>query len=217
VVGAKVLLAGVLLALVCAASAAADDPTVRITKADQARAEAALLTLKDFGVGWTGGPKTPAKLHAPKCPGFDPKESDLTVTGHAEAQFVFPRQVQFDQDVQVLESADAVSTDFRRVIGPKLAACLAYQLKAGKEVVSARVTKLPFPKLGDARAAYRGTVVLRIGGRNVKVVKDYMFIGTGRLEYSLAVEAGAGAAREVMSFEQSVAQALVKKAGANVA
>ena len=46
--GAKSLLAGVVLALAFAAAAAADDPTVRIVRADQLKAEAALLKLKDL-------------------------------------------------------------------------------------------------------------------------------------------------------------------------
>ena len=49
-VDAKSLLAGVVLALVGAAAAAADNPTVRISHADQLKAEAALLALKDFGL-----------------------------------------------------------------------------------------------------------------------------------------------------------------------
>ena len=47
-VDAKSLLAGVVLALVGAVAAAADNPTVRISHADQLKAEAALLALKDF-------------------------------------------------------------------------------------------------------------------------------------------------------------------------
>jgi hypothetical protein len=220
VVGAKVLLAGMLLALVGAASAAADDPTVRISHADQMKAEAALLQLSDFGVGWTGGRRTPSKLTAPKCPGFDPKESDLTVTGHAEARFAYARgSVVFDQDNQVLESEKAVATDFARVIRPKLKDCLAYELKqSGKgQVVSVVVRELPFPKVGTSSAAYRGTMVVRVGGRKVTFVSDFIFIGQGRLEYSLNIVAPAVLGGELVSFEQSIAQKLVKKAGANVA
>jgi hypothetical protein len=220
VVGAKVLLAGMLLALVGAASAAADDPTVRISHADQMKAEAALLQLSDFGVGWTGGRRTPSKLTAPQCPGFDPKESDLTVTGHAEARFAYARgSVVFDQDNQVLESEKAVATDFARVIRPKLKDCLAYELKqSGKgQVVSVVVRELPFPKVGTSSAAYRGTMVVRVGGRKVTFVSDFIFIGQGRLEYSLNIVAPAVLGGELVSFEQSIAQKLVKKAGANVA
>jgi hypothetical protein len=221
VVGAKSLLAGIVLALAFAAAAAADDPTVRITRAGQLKAEAALLKLKDFGVGWTGGKRTPSKLTAPKCPGFDPKESDLTVTGHAEARFTYARgSVVFDQDNQVLESEKAVKTDFARVIQPKLKDCLAYELKqAGKgQIISVVVRELPFPRLGTESAAYRGTMVLRAGGgRKVTFVSDFIFIGQGRYEYSLNVVAPAVLGGELASFEQSIAQKLVRKAGANVA
>ena len=218
-VAAKSLIAGALVALVGAAAAAADAPTVHINRADQAKAEAALLSLKDFGVGWTGGKRTPSKLAAPKCPGFDPKESDLTVTGHAEARFTYARgSVVFDQDNQVLKSADAVATDFARVIRPKLTGCLAYELKSSdKSVVSASVRKLQFPQLGDTTAAYRATVVVRVGGRKVTFVRDYVFIGIGRLEYSLAVDAPAVLGRQLLAFEQAMAQNLVKRSGANVA
>ena len=220
-VGAKSLLAGVVLALAFAAAAAADDPTVRITRADQLKAEAALLKLKDFGVGWTGGKRTPSKLTAPKCPGFDPKESDLTVTGHAEARFTYARgSVVFDQDNQVLESERAVRTDFARVIQPKLKDCLAYELKqSGKgQIISVVVRELSFPRLGTETAAYRGTMVLRAGGgRKVTFVSDFIFIGQGRYEYSLNVVAPAVLGGELASFEQSIAQKLIRKAGANVA
>jgi hypothetical protein len=220
VVGAKAFVAGVLLALVGAAGAAADNPTVRISHADQLKAESALLRLTDFGVGWTGGQRTPSKLTAPQCPGFDPKESDLTVTGHAEARFAYAKgSVVFDQDNQVLESEKAVATDFARVIRPKLKDCLAYELKqSGKgHVVSVSVRELPFPKIGTSSAAYRGTMVVRAGGRKVTFVSDFIFIGQGRLEYSLNIVAPGVLGHELLSFEQSIARMLVKKAGANVA
>jgi len=209
-----------LAALVGAAAAAADDPTVRITRADQAKATAALLALSDFGVGWSGGSHKPSKLTAPHCPGFDPKESDLTVTGHAEARFSYPKQfIQLSQDNQVLESEKAVRTDFARVIGPKLKDCLAYQLKKSGmgRVLSVDVRELSFPKMGTVSAAYRGTMVLRIGGHNVRFVSDFVFIGVGRLEYSLNVVAPAVLGGELVSFEQSLAQKLVAKAGPSVA
>jgi hypothetical protein len=220
VVGAKSLLGAFVLALVAAAAAAADDPTVRIVHADQVKAESALLSLKDFGVGWSGGKKTPSKLTAPSCPGFNPKESDLTVTGHAEARFTYSRgSVVFDQDNQVLESEKAVTTDFSRVIQPKLKDCLAYELKAsGKgQVVSVSVRELDFPRMGTRSAAYRGTMVIRVGQRKVTFVSDFIFIGQGRLEFSLNVVAPAVLAGELVSFEQSIAQKLVARAGANVA
>jgi hypothetical protein len=221
VVAAKALLAGTVLALACAASALADNPTVRISKADQAKAEQALLRLADFGVGWSGGAKKPSKLTAPNCPGFNPKESDLTVTGHAEARFTYARGgVIFDQDTQVLESAQAVTTDFARTMRPKLTDCLAHQLKASGngEVVKVEVQKLDFPRVGNVSAAYRATITLHAHGHDAKVVSDFVFFGQGRFEFSLNVVAPAFEAAQLVPFEQAMVQKLVSRsASGNVA
>lgn len=213
----KAFVASVLLAFLCTGSALADNPTVRITKTDQARAVAALLRLHDFGVGWTGGPRTPSKLTSPDCPGFDPKESDLTVTGHAEARFSYSSGgVIFDQDTQVLESQQAVAQDFQRTVTPKLPGCLKYQLvSSGKgEVKSAQVSTLTFPHVGDVSAAYRATVVIESGGHDAKIVSDFIFFGFGRLEYSLNVVAPAAEADQLSAFEQAMVQILVHRANA---
>jgi hypothetical protein len=217
----RLIPASVIVALVCASSALADNPTVRISQADQAKAESSLLQLRDFGVGWTGGKRTPAKLTSPHCPGFDPKESDLVVSGHAEARFGYQRAgVVFDQDTQVLKNKRAVATDFARTIQPKLADCLAYQLKRSGhgQVASVKVQKLPFPKVGDVSAAYRAVVVVKSGHRVARIVSDFIFFGSGRLEYSLNVIAPAAEGTQLVPFEQAMAQILVKRsATGNVA
>jgi hypothetical protein len=216
VVAARFFVAGVLLALVCTGAALADNPTVKINTADQAKADVSLIRLKDFGVGWTGGPRTPNKLTAPSCPGFNPKESDLVVTGHAEARFTYTSGgVIFDQDSQVLASSDAVKTDFARTITPKLADCLAYQWKSSKsaKVVSVVVHQLGLPRIGNISAAYRATVVIKTGtARTVTILSDYVFFGQGRFEFSINVEAPVGAGGQLVPFETAMAQVLVKRA-----
>jgi hypothetical protein len=214
---AKALLLAAVLACFYASAALADNPTVRITKDDQSRAVSALLKLSDFGAGWTGGQKKPSPLTSPSCPGFDPKESDLTVTGHADASFAYPRgDVVFNQDTQVLESSQAVQTDFSRTVQSGLAGCLAYQLKAsGKgEVKSVNVKKLAFPKEGTDTAAYRANVTLHTAGHDVNVVTDYVFVGVGRLEYSLFITAPASEQGQLAAFEQAMVKILVKRADA---
>ena len=77
-------------ALALAAAALADplDPQVRITRADQARAKAALLVQSDLGMGWKGGTASSASsLKAPICPALRPDYRRLTITGHAESRF----------------------------------------------------------------------------------------------------------------------------------
>jgi hypothetical protein len=210
----RFLSAGVLAVLTCASGALADNPTVRISQADQTKAESSLLQLRDFGVGWTGGKRTPAKLTSPHCPGFDPKESDLVVSGHAEARFGYQRAgVVFDQDTQVLKNKQAVATDFARTIHPKLAGCLAYQLKRSGhgQVTSVKVQKLRFPKVGDVSAAYRAVVTVHSGKRVARIVSDFIFFGSGRLEYSLNVIAPATEGGQLVPFELAMAQILVKR------
>jgi hypothetical protein len=204
----------VLLALACAGVARADNPTVRINGADQAKAVSSLVRLKDFGVGWTGGPKTPSKLTAPNCPGFNPKESDLVVTGHAEAQFAYHGQVILNQDTQVLETSGAVKTDFSRTVQPKLPGCLAYQLKSsGKgQVTNAAVRTLALPRVGDVSAAYRAVITVRVNGKSGKFIRDFIFFGQGRLEYSLVVDGPMAEADQLAPFETAIARILVKRA-----
>jgi hypothetical protein len=200
------------LALVVTAGALADNPTVRIAKADQDGAVAALLRSTDFASGWQGGPTKPTKLTAPKCPGFDPKESDLVVTGHADARFVYPSgQASFDQDVQVLATAAAVRKDFARTIGPKLGPCLEHELKASSQVVAVRVQRIPFPRFGSVSAAYRATLVLKVGKHRVSLLADYVFFGVGRYEYALKVVAPAGERSQLVAFESAMARILVRR------
>jgi hypothetical protein len=219
VVAARIFVASALLALACTDAALADNPTIKINPADQAKAKASLLRLKDFGLGWAGGPKTPpSKLTAPGCPGFNPKESDLVVTGHAEARFTYTStsgKVILDQDSQVLASADAVKTDFARSIQPKLADCLAYPWKSTKttKVVSVAVRQLGLPRIGNVSAAYRVTVVIKTStGLTERIVSDSLFVGQGRFEFAINVLAPATAGDQLVPFETMMAQILVKRA-----
>jgi hypothetical protein len=218
VVASKPLLATALIALVWTAAALADNPTVRISSTDQAKAVAALLDKADFPVGWRGGTTKPSSISSPSCPGFDPKESDLVVTGHADAKFTFPQGgVELDQDVQVLESIAAVQTDFARTISPKLGQCLAYQLDKSANVVHATVKSLAFPATGTVSAAYRAVVDVRGSGRRVRLLSDFIFFGEGRIEYSFNVVAPVGAEDQLVQFESNLAGILLKRAGAGPA
>jgi hypothetical protein len=203
---------------VLASPALADKPTVRLTKADQARAVSALLSLKDFTTGWRGGRTKTHPLTAPSCPGFDPKESDLVVSGHADAAFTYaPGEVTFNQDVQVLHSAAAVRTDFSRTIRPPLAGCLKYQLQKSKNVVQVKVARVDFPAIGSVSAAFRALLTLEEGKRKVKIYDDFVFFGVGRMEYALNVLAPVQLASQLAPFEFSMAQLLAKRSAKPVA
>jgi hypothetical protein len=212
VVAIKSLVASALLALLLVPAALADSPVVKINSGDQAWATQALLRLNDFGLGWRGGTVRSSKPSGPSCPGFDPKSSDLVVTGHANASFQNARAgVQVSLDSQVLESADAVRSDFARTILPPLAGCLAYQLRQGPNIAAVTVEPLDFPKIGAVSAAYRATITVRLKGRTAKVLSDFLFVGNGRLEYSLNVVAPIRYGPQLVPFEADMARMLVRR------
>jgi hypothetical protein len=219
VVAAKPLLAAALIGLVSASTALAaivDAPTVRITPADQAKARAALLRRADLGAGWVGGPIKTSQLSPPNCPGFNPKESDLVVTGHADARYTTPG-IELDQDVQVMKDAAAVETDFARSISPKLARCLAYQLGKMKNVIGVRVERLPFPPTGAVSAVYRAEIDLQTPKGRGTLLSDYVFFGQGRVEYEFTVIAPLGARDQLAQFELGLAQGLLRRAASGSA
>jgi hypothetical protein len=214
VVAAKSLLAAALVALAPAALAAAAGPRIKISNADQAWAVAALLQRADFGAGWQGGPTRPDSLASPSCPGFDPKQSDLVVTGHADARFSFvPGDVVLEQDVEVLASAAQVREDFARTIVPELVPCLAHQIEHSPNVASAQVQRVPFPTTGSASAAYRATVVFRGVHDPASLLSDFIFFAEGRVEYSFNVIAPLESRSQLFRFEQAIAQMILQHAG----
>jgi hypothetical protein len=218
VVAIKPLVASTLLALLLASAAVAsstaraDNPTLKINADDQAWATQSLLRPGDFGIGWKGGQIPSVKPVGPSCPGFDPKASDLVVTGHANANFEYPRAgVQVSLDSQVLDSVAAVQKDFARTIQPPLAECLAYQLRRGPNITAVTVTTLEFPRIGSNSAAYRALITVKSKGRTAKVISDFVFFSNGRLEYSLNVVAPVGYRRQLVPFEADMARMLVKR------
>jgi hypothetical protein len=218
VVAAKSFVAAAFIGLIITATALGDAPTVKISSADQAKAVSALLRRTDLGAGWVGGPIKTSPLTPPNCPGFNPKESDLTVTGHADARYTF-RQfgIELDQDVQVLATEDAVQTDFSRTISPELGHCLAYQLGKLSGVAGVTVTRVPFPPTGTVSAVYRAEISVRTGKGVGKLVSDYVFFGEGRMEYEFTVIAPVSARDQLARFESGLAQILLKRAGAQPA
>jgi hypothetical protein len=193
-------------------AARVDNPRLKIDPADQAWAQQTLLRLDDFGLGWHGGIIKSDRPQGPTCPGFDPKASDLVVTGHANASFTNPSaRVQVSLDSQVMQTADAVRADFDRTIQPPLPACLAYQLKQGPRIASVTVVQIPFPKIAPVSAAYRATITVRTNAGTAKVLSDFVFLGDGRVEFSLNVVAPSVFHQQLVPFEADMARMLVKR------
>jgi hypothetical protein len=214
VVAAKSLVAAALIGLTITAQALGDAPTVRISSADQAKANAALLHRADLGAGWVGGPVKTSPLTPPDCPGFSPKASDLVVTGHADARYVFQQLgVELDQDVEVFSSPEAVQTDFSRTISPGLGRCLEYQLGKLAHVTDVSVTRIPFPPIGSVSAVFRAELTVRTERGLGRLVSDYVFFGAGRTEYEFTVIAPADSRDQLVRFELGLARILLRRAG----
>lgn len=153
------------IAVPAVALAADTDPKRRITKGDQAKARSVLVKRTDFVAGWKSVPSAPDSDAT--CPGFNPDESDLTLTGDAESNFEhtqgFPRVSSF---VSVYVSRANALASWTRNVKPALARCLAHFFRQGVEKEGgAKVTivsqgRIAFPKLAPRTAAFR--VVARI-------------------------------------------------------
>jgi hypothetical protein len=175
----------------------------------------ALLHLSELGAGWQGGETRPSSLRQPGCPGFDPNESHLVVTGHADARYTYaPGGVVVSLDVEVLPSPAAVRTDFARTVTRALPACLGYQLEHSSNVVHAKVVRehFPLPQGGGVSAAYRATVLVRSPTSAGLILSDYVYFGMGRTEYSFNVIAPMSAQAELGAFEFALARKLISRA-----
>jgi hypothetical protein len=208
----------VLAALAVVASAAADKEKVHLTTADQARARTLVLRLADLGgatTGWAGGIRQKAAPDSPlKCSGFDPKQSDLVLTGKAESDFA-NTGLQFDSEVELLRTEQMVKVDWQRSVdAASLVPCLREQIQRTLPKGEAFVSfgRLRFPKLGDESAAFRGVVSVKTGGKKVKVMIDFTLVGVGRSEITLVTTAPYAEASAVMAAEQRLAKVLASRA-----
>jgi hypothetical protein len=157
------LAAVLLLALTLPALAFAshEDPKKQINAADQRKAASIVLKRGDFVAGWKKSPSTPDGDTHVECPGFNPKASDLILTGEAEADFTapqgFPSVLSFSNVFKTKAHANASWT---RVVKPAFASCVASELKKGLESEGHRVAitrsgKIAFPRLSPRTAAFR--------------------------------------------------------------
>jgi hypothetical protein len=212
VVAIKSFVASLLLALLFVPSVLADTYTVKLDAGDQHWANEALLTPRDVPLGWHGGTTSPSKPTGVSCPGFDPKASDLVVTGYANASFENGNAgVHVEQDLLVLSTSAAVQKDFTRTIQPPLPACLEYQLKRSAHVTSVKVEPLAFPRIGSVSAAYRASITVQLKNGTAKFLRDFVFFSNGRLELSLTVDAPARYRQQLQPFEAEMARILVKR------
>jgi hypothetical protein len=195
----------VLCVAVPAIALAADtDPKKRFTAADRTKARSIVLKRTDFAAGWKLTPPSPESDLV--CPGFNPDESDLTLTGEGEANFdrAADGAVVYSYSEVWASKADALKS-WARSDKPAVARCLGYAFRKGAEeeegvqvkIVSAG--RMAFPKLAPRTAAFK--VVARVtftdNGQTQTVpftIQAFAF-GNGRADATFAaITAGAGLA-----------------------
>jgi len=206
----------VALVPVATASSPPNKEQVRFNKADQAAARAAVVRKADLGSGWGGGATKPDTSSKMSCPGYEPKQSDLVLTGAAET--VWGRSgVQLQSIAQVLESPAMVARDWQRtVVDPRALGCLRYILRQGltshERLVSFQ--RVAFPHLARYTRLYRAVIEVRAQGQKVRVLADFVLVGRRRTELTLSVTAPAAVRASVSRLEVNLARAMLARARA---
>jgi hypothetical protein len=187
------------LALPALALAAATDPQKQINPVDQRKAASIALKRTDFKAGWTKVPNTPNSVEDPSCPGYNPDQSDLILTGETQASFAGEASRVTSTSNVYKTKRDALAA-WTRSVKPALVPCLARILKQATEGTGAKATivkqgPIAFPKLAPRTAAYRVVVnVSYTAGGNTTTVPlalHLIALGSGRgdvilLTYALA-------------------------------
>lgn len=216
--GRRVTIASVVTVMLATAAGAlageGNKEKIRFNAADQASARAAVLRKSDLGSaqGWTGGARKPDLSGNESCPNFDPKQSDLVLTGAAETEFS-QGALSLDSEAQVLATARMVRLDWRRVVlAPGLLPCLRSQAApAGMKVASIR--RIPFPHVATYTAAIRFVTDVTASGSAVRVFVDIVLVGRGRTEITLRTTAPYAARAPVKAAEVRLARILVGRIG----
>ena len=123
-----------------------------------------MLKRADLAAGWKKVPAAPESDLA--CPGFNPDESDLTLTGEAESDFEHAQAVLFvGSGSEVFATKDDAVKSWTRSDKPATARCLGYFFKQGQTNKSTKVRivsagRMAFPKLAPRTTAFK--VVARL-------------------------------------------------------
>jgi hypothetical protein len=192
------------VAIPAVALGADTDPKKRITPADQAKARSILLKRADFVAGWKRVPATPDSEDL-VCPGFNPNESDLTLTGEAEAEFEHTQGVVSVSSFSevFVSKADALKS-WTRNDKPAVARCIGHFFRegatdAGTQVKIVSAGRMAFPKLAPRRSAFkvvaRVTVTANGQPQTVPFTIQFLALGHGRGDTAmLAISPGSGLA-----------------------
>ena len=204
------------IALLAAAVAAADDYSYRLTAADQAAARTVVIHRSDLGtvVQWKGGFVKPDRSRL-QCPHYNPKQSDLVVTGAAEADWT-GGGVHFESSAMIFLSDEMLQLDWRRSETPALLPCLRATAAGsfGKTGRLVSMQRTAFPAVSTFTDAIRTLVDVTASGKTVRVMIDTVVVGRGRTEIGLVTVAPYVARVPVEAAEARLAVLLARRAPA---
>jgi hypothetical protein len=172
-----------------ALAASLDREQHKFNASDQAAAKSAVLVKADLGTGWTGGAKKPDLGPPQTCANYDPKQSDLVLTGIAETNWKHPG-LEIDTEAQVLQTTGMVKLDWQRtVIDPDAASCLKENiiksLKSNSTVKFVSFQRVVFPHVGAYSRAYVTTIQVTANGSTVPLAVEDVLVGNKRTEFTI--------------------------------
>lgn len=209
-----------MLAALAAGSAAAatlDREQHAFTAADQAAARSAVLQKADLGAGWTGGAKKPDLSPPQTCANYDPKQSDLVLTGAAEADWKHAG-LELDTSAQVLKTEAMVKLDWQRTVAdPHALSCLKEQLakqfsKGSLKFVS--FARVAFPHVAAYSRAYATRIDITANGRTVPIVVEDILVGNKRTELTITSTTAKSEQAAVHAVDVRLAKILIARAKA---
>jgi hypothetical protein len=178
------------LAVPAVALAAGTDPKRQINAADQRKATSIVLKRADFVAGWKKVPSTPGTSEDHSCPGYNPDQSDLVLTGDGESDFQMAGGIPSVSSLaNVYRTRADAQAAWSRSVKPGFAPCLAQMLKqeiekSGGKVAIAKSGTITFPKLAPRTAAYRVALKVTVtqAGKTTTVpfTMHMVVLGNGR-------------------------------------
>ena len=174
------------LALPAVAFAAETDPQKRFTAADNAKAASIVLKRADFAAGWKRMPATPDSPDEFRCAGYDPDQSDLVLTGEAQADFTAAEGSPAVVTVaNVFKTRAQATASWTRTVKAPLLRCLTQALQEAfaKQGTKATVTRkgvIAFPRYAPRTAAYRFSFDVSQGARTIPFTIHLVGLGHGR-------------------------------------
>ena len=108
-----------------------------------------------------------------------------------------------------------MTTQFKRLLQPKLATCVKYDVlkSTGSDpnIELGLAKRISFPHVGDVAVRYRTTIAYKVGKQTVAVYDDTLMLAKGRTEVWLNFVAPSSDEVTLELREQEIARTLLKR------